>query len=267
MVEAGAAEARLQPVAETGVVAEHHSFQDRAPLSREAGCGTAPEPRAQAVAHRAEAAAPADDMPFVDAQHDVDSLTPQPTALVEAVLRGTRQSYDAEQAHDGALGRRSSQRQLELHPFVDATSLEAPGAGEESLREHAAARLAGDDDEEPPGAADIGAQHASVECVEPRAPPAPAGQECESGKWRASPGRRTNRREGGDRDGEQRSRKPEPEGVGQGKPRHRGAHEQVCGQQPAHGTTSPCRSAIRAGPMPGIASSPSTDVNGPCCCR
>ena len=50
-------------------------------------------------------------------------------------------------------------------------------------------------------------------------------------------------------------------------PDDRGADHYVRGQEPLHGTTSPFRSAIRAGPIPGIASSASTDVNGPCCCR
>ena len=36
------------------------------------------------------------------------------------------------------------------------------------------------------------------------------------------------------------------------------------GARPDHGTTSPRRLSIRAGPIPGIASSSSTDVNGPC---
>ena len=37
--------------------------------------------------------------------------------------------------------------------------------------------------------------------------------------------------------------------------------------RPDHGRTSPRRSSIRAGPIPGIASSWSTDVNGPCSAR
>ena len=45
------------------------------------------------------------------------------------------------------------------------------------------------------------------------------------------------------------------------------ADDDVRGQDPAHGTASPFRSAIRAGPMPGIASSASTEVNGPCSWR
>src|SRR5207248_6911874 len=121
---------RLQAVVEAGVVAEHDSLEDRAPFSRETGCRAAPQPRAQAVAHGSEPASSADDVPLIDAQDDMDSLTPQPAALVEAVLRAARQVDDAEQADDGALRWCASERQLELNRFLDTKSLEAPSAGE-----------------------------------------------------------------------------------------------------------------------------------------
>ena len=47
--------------------------------------------------------------------------------------------------------------------------------------------------------------------------------------------------------------------IGQTEPGHRSRGDDVGRKHSSHGTTSPCSSEIRAGPMPGIASSPSTE--------
>ena len=136
---------------------------------------------------------------------------------------------DAEQAGDGALRWCASERQLELNRFLDTKSLEAPSAGEQTLREHAAPRLAGDEDEEAAGAADVGAQDASVECVEARAPPAPAEHERECGKRRPRPGRRSGRGDRGQRDHQQCDHEPDPHRICQGEPQHGRADHDVRG--------------------------------------
>ncbi len=115
---------------------------------------------------------------------------------------------------------------------------------------------------------DVRAERTAVERIEPRAAPPPAcgrHEERPEGE-RRRPGRR--------REHEQpRERKPparshlEPHEIGEAEPGHRGGSDDVCREHVLHGTTSPCNSEIRAGPMPGIASSPSTEVNPPCCCR
>src|SRR5439155_6738553 len=85
----------------------------------------------------------------------------------------------AEEAHDRALRRSAAERQLELDRFVDSATLEASRTSGEALREGAAAWLAGDDDEEAPGAADVSSQHASVERVEAHTAPSPPDHEGE----------------------------------------------------------------------------------------
>ena len=189
MVEPGAAEARLQVVVETGVVTEHHPFEDRAPFSRETGCRGAAEPGPQSVGDTAEPAAAADDVPLVDVQDHVHALPPQPRPLVEAVVRPARQLDDREQAQDRALRRRAAGRELELHALVQRTPVEANDAGRDTLAEPPDSRLARDDDAQPPRRADGRQQRAAVERGQAQSSPRPAEQPDRGEDDRESPSR------------------------------------------------------------------------------
>ena len=268
VIEPRASEARLQAVAQPRVVAEHDSFEDRTAFSRETGCTRAPQPRAQAIGDAADSAPSADYVPLVDVQDDVDSLMPEPPTLVEAVLRAARRAHHGERADDGALRGRTAEGQVELDPLGDCVALEGPHARRETLRVPPDARFARDDGDEPAGTADLRGEHAAVECVEARAAPPPREDEHEHRRRRQR--RRpveTKRHESSRRGADQCTRRPDSSCVRERESGHCGADHDVRGQDTSHGTASPFRSAIRAGPIPGIASRASTEVNGPCCCR
>ena len=110
-------------------------------------------------------------------------------------------------------------------------------------------------------------EHAAVERVEPRAPPPPREHEHEhAGRRRAaSRGRDAERATAAAAAPSNAGHGPMRAAFESARPATRGADHDVSGQSRAHGTASPFRSAMRAGPIPGIASSASTDVNGPCC--
>ena len=268
VVEPTAAERLLEPGRQAVVVAEHDPFQDRAPFSRQPGCGGAAQPRAQPVADpREPAAAPTGVAPVVDAKDDMDALPAQPGALVEAVRRPARQPHERQHVDEGALRRRAPKRQLELDALVDVSPGKAEHAARLSLIKLSDARLAGHLDERPARAADLRPQWAAIKCVEPHTSPPPPDQreqrrrtgEARRG-WEQQRARDTAKEHGRGRAAKaQRQRRRETE---------RGSrHQDVCGQHSAHGTTSPRRSAMRDGPMPEIASSSSTERNEPCCWR
>src|SRR5579871_1297704 len=117
VVEPRAPERPFEAVRQAGVVAEQHAFDDRATLPREAGRRGTAKPAPETVRDPSEPAAPPHELPFVDAQHDVNALTSEPGALVEAVLRTARRLYHGEDADACSLGRRAAKAQLELHAF------------------------------------------------------------------------------------------------------------------------------------------------------
>src|SRR5262249_52051429 len=125
----------------------------------------------------------------------------------------------------------------------------------------------GNDDRRAPGATDERAQRAAVERVETGASPPPAecrGEHRDSGEpaLRAREGEcgdEPERGENGQTAHPLEIRRSEPEA-------ERGDADVRRSDTIGHGTTRPRRFSIRAGPMPGIASSSSTEVNGPCAC-
>ena len=120
VVEAGGAEALLERVRETAVLAEHDSLDHAAAFSREPGRAVAREPGVQPVGDAAEPAAPADPAPGVGAQHDVHAVAAQPGSLVEAVRRPARRTQHAEHRQARALRRRPAVGQLEQHRLAQA---------------------------------------------------------------------------------------------------------------------------------------------------
>src|SRR3954453_5006157 len=106
------------------------------------------------VGSASEAAPPADRVPLVDLQDDVNPLPAQPRALVESVPAGARQPHDREQADDAALRRGARERQVELRSLVDRPPVEAPYAQRHALREPADAGLTRHNGDHAAGAAD-----------------------------------------------------------------------------------------------------------------
>ena len=250
VVEPGRPEALPEPVREPSVLAEHDACQDRAPFSREPGCRGAREPRVQAVG---DAAAEADDAPRGDAQHDVDAVAAEPGPLE----RGGRAHRD-ERAQLGSLRRRPRPGKLQEHGLVDRL---APPAADDRAHAHlpaASPRRLGHLHEHPPRRPGVGHEHAAVERLQALASPPPArdherARECEP---RLREREQHEHRCAGER-GADRGRGGEPD--------HERTAEQIGAAD--QGTTSPFSCASRPAPMPGTASSSSTEWNAPCACR
>ena len=269
VVEARRAEVVAEVVGQRLVVAEDDSLEDRAPFSREPGRNRRSETRAQVVGDAAEPAAPADLRPFVDFEHDMHPVATEPGALVEPALRTARPPYDGEHLEDGPLRRGAAERELELDALVERFAVEATDAALDADVVAPARRRRRDDHDGAAGTIDLRAERTAVERVETLARPPPAEGD-EQHRGTDEPRRRRARGHDGEpRDG--RAREPErvdPRDVGRGQAEAERAGERVgWGARPDHGTTWPRRLSIRVGPMPEIASSWSTDVNGPCSVR
>src|SRR5262249_43613515 len=210
--------------------------------------------------------------PPVAAQDDVNAVAPQPGPLVEPVLRPVRLHEDTEHLDDGTLGRRATARKLEHDRLDDCEPAEAHDAPRNANLETSAARRAGNDDPGAGGSTELGGEWTPGGGGEPGAPPPPARETERNGdEGRSLDGVGT--RCGGEACDDRNYGK-----AGTGHPsdvcgRDSGAErtQQNVGKRgrepPGQGTTSSRSWSSRAGPMPGMASSSSTDRKAPCCER
>jgi len=197
----------------------------------------------------------------------VHSPAPKPEPLVEPLLGALRQLDDDESVEDGALRRRAARVQLELGRFADTAAPELPDLSLAPYGEASGDRLGGDDDDRSTRQSYLGQQHAVVERLEPMAPPPPpetgeARHQQPEPVGRQKRGGNAERRDGGRTPG----KRVQPTEVGKRDPGREREGEKVrrCRPDDHDGITSPRRLSIRDGPIPGIASRSSTDVNGPC---
>ena len=269
MVEARGSEVALQIVRQSGVVAQHDAFDDSAPLARQAARRRPAEPAAKVVGEAGQAAAPADDAPPVAAQDDVDPLATEPARLVEPMRRPAGPNELPEHLEAGALRRRPATRKLEQHGLVDPQAAEARDAGREAKLEPASAWRAGHGHQARLCPADSSREHASVEDGEPYASPPRAGEDGRAGDEEAGtvgpdeggagggePCSARDSRPGGAED----ERRYETEDDGRGDTLRDDRRRRGDG----HGATRSRSSSRRAGPIPGTASSSSTEVKAPC---
>src|SRR5205085_2024899 len=218
--------------------------------------------------------APADEPPAVAAQHDVDALAAKPPPLVEPVRRPARRHELAEDLESPALWRRALGRQLEEDGLVDCELPEAGDAGRHPKLEPSSPRRPRHGDEAPLGPPDSRREDAAVERLEADASPPCAGDDdrrsdkrggtlrrnercdCEEGREprKARPGRPDEERGGeADRRGRGDALRRKPRG-------RRARHD----SHAPHGATKSRSSSRRAGPIPGTASSSSTELKAPC---
>src|SRR5581483_8405725 len=189
---------------------------------------------------------------------------------VEAVRGPARLLDERERLEDRALGRGAPERELELDRLACVHAAEAADAPARALVVAAAANRRGDDHDGAARPADLGAERAAVERVEAGAPPPPPdGGEAGGGEDEPHGRGGARGRAGRERKPEAEAGRADPPEVGRGKPgaERRGEEVRRDGPAEAHGTTSPRRFSIRAGPIPGIASSSSTERKGPCAWR
>src|SRR6266513_2884598 len=236
MVEAGSPEVLPQPLIEALLVAKDDSQQDSASLAVE-----------------------------FTRHHDVDAVASEPGPLVEAVTRPAGKLRFGAHLEDAALRGCSAKRQLELSRLVERNEAEPPDAHRHLQVESSPPRCRRDDDECSLGAPNFGAQGAVIETLEPCASPPPARHDAQAGdRPDGTPGargeadrRRASKRNERREADEIRERDPEAE---RGEQRVRRRAER--GRD--HGATRSLSWSSRAGPIPGTASSPSTEVNAPC---
>ena len=206
--------------------------------------------------------------PPVAGQDDVDAVAPEPGLLVETVTGAAGKLRLCAYLEDAALRGRSAERQLQLSRFVEREQAEPSDAHRHLQVEPTPTRRCRHDNECCLGASDLQAQGTVIETVEADTPPTPARQRQQAGdRPDGPPGARGQ----ADRDcacerdehrqaDEIRQRDPEAE---RGEQRVRRREE----WSRDHGATRSLSWSSRAGPIPGTASSSSTEVNAPCFCR
>jgi hypothetical protein len=87
----------------------------------------------------------AHELPTVCAEHDVDTLVPEPRALVEAVCLRSRQANGCDGLDHAALRRSASEREFQEDGLAKAEGAETPHLGRDPKLEAAPARRRRDD--------------------------------------------------------------------------------------------------------------------------
>ena len=272
MREPGRPEVRAYALGQPLVLAEDHSEDERTPDAvRPAAHGTlhaiahlVPEPR--------DTATTTDLAPGRSAEHDVDPLTREPRALVEAAVASLARLRDTDdRLEDGSSRRRPADGKDEQHALAERTPAKESNLRGNAHRPRGDARGTGDDDPHRPGLADLGRKRASGHRFETqRAPPEPRHGERDAERRHArAPVEKRDPDDRGDTERDERNdsgRNP----VRGGEPRAGRTDEQ---RRPVeldgspHGVTSSRSCSTRVGPIPGTASRSSTDRNGPCSVR
>ena len=227
---------------------------------------------AQTIGQAGNAAASADLAPDAAHEHDVHAAAPQVAGLVEAVL-GRAGPLDLDDGLDhGALRRRPAARKLEQHGLAERRPIEPPDLRGNADLEPRAPGRAGHDAAHAGGLADLRGEHAAVERVETHASPPQPGEQQERARGTRSAPARARRRGGRDREhGHERDqRSPTRTRFASGEAARRASRRAGAGEQRserAHGAATSRSCSRRAGPIPGTASSSSTEVNAPCSSR
>ena len=269
MVEARGAKAISYALGECLLVSEHDAFDDSSPRPVKAARDRVRERGAKPVSEAGKTATSAHDPPAIGAKNDVDALVSQPGPLVESTFRRARQTNRRDRLEQAALRRRATERKLEQDGLTEAKTAEAPHLRRNSDLETARAGGPGGHEERALGRVDSREQHAPVERIEAGAPPPPAREEQACGQER-----RPNRLLGSGRGDEEQGRpdgRAEERETGHVGARHSQAERRdedvrrVSGA--AHGTTRSRSWSSRLGPIPGTASSSSTELNAPCFVR
>ena len=198
----------------------------------------------------------------------MDAVAFEPGSLVEAVTGAAGKLRLRAHLEDAALRRSSTMWQLELSRLVERDQPEPANAHRHLQVESAAARCRRHDDESRLCAADLGTQGAAIETLEPGASPPPA---CQCKQTRDRPNSTPGARSKPDCCGtDERSERGQADEIRERDPKAHGRQQRVrwgTDWSRDHGATRSFSWSSLAGPIPGTASSSSTDVNAPCCWR
>ena len=267
VVETRSSESLPQVVRERLLVAEDDPFDDPAPLSPQPGRDRAREPSTQAVGDAAEPTAPTDLSPAISSQNHVHAVSPKPGRLVEAVLRRLRQTHRDDGLDQGTLRRRAPERQLELDGLAQAQTAEASDLGRHPQLEPGMTGRPGDRQHASLRGVDVSEQHAAIERIQSGAAPPPTEQRERSEQDQEARFRRERQdRERCESDEREHGRAANQVRAAEAEAERRRVHVRRAAQN-AHGTTRSRSCSSRFGPIPGTASSSSTDWKAPCFCR
>ena len=207
----------------------------------------------------------ADDAPARSHDDDVHPVAAEPGALVEAVLGPTRGPDLADHVEKRALRRRAARRNLEEHGLAERDVAESTSLSRHSQVVSGTPRRSRDGNEHRSGRPDPREKDALVESVEPRAAPPPPGEQEGDGDHQKTHARTGGR--GSERQDDSSARDQQrglAHAVRRGQPEAKATGEQVSSRaKKDHGAATSRSCSIRAGPIPGIASSSSSEVNAP----
>jgi hypothetical protein len=272
VVQAGCSETLAQLIVQTLVFAENDPGHDRPPFAVETTRQGARDRSPHAVGDAPEPTAPADDDEALRAEDDLYASLLQIGGLVEAaaVLYRAWPAHGGDELDHGALRGSAADRKLEPRRLLHDQPVEANDLNGNTKRERARPRWARHLHACECSTADVRDEDRAVQVGEPEASPPAAGDEQGRGEERCPLLARAERNSGEEESDEHRQETGEAKHQRGGQARAEGAGEQVWRRDPNRGvqsSTSGFRSARRAGPIPGTASSSSTDWNAPCSAR
>lgn len=236
----------------------------------------------ESVGRPAEPAALPDHSVAATPEHDLDALAPEVAGLVEvARLFGlARTRHGDDDLEDRPLGRGALGRQVETCALAELDGAEAQNAYRHARRELAPAGGPGDLDSRGRRAAHLGLEQARVECLQAGASPPEAGERERRAEERYAPASRGEAEQGEGGGGKDEDAAALPDDKGQRQSDAQRRDQQVRRREPLHAADRPphhWRAAHRstsgrscsslAGPMPGTASSSSTERKAPLASR
>ena len=197
---------------------------------------------------------------------DVHAVPPKPCALVEAVLRAARQPDLADQIEDRSLGRRAAGRKTEQHGLANVLVAEAPHLSWHANVERRATRRAGHRDERslrtsrPVARGRCDRVHRAARC-----PTTTGERQRDPERGKSPPPRRaTDTAKTAASQNRPRARIRAPGSLRRARCTDTRRADAAAPQQTAHGAATSRSCSMRAGPIPGIASSSSSELKAPC---
>jgi hypothetical protein len=226
------------------------------------------ERRAKHVTHAGKPTPPADLPPAIGVQDDVHALVTEPGSLVEPALRRARQPDSRGCLEHASLRWCSTERELEEHRFTKAEAAEVAYLRRNAELEAAAAWRSRGNEQAAFGRVDMREEDAAIQRVEASASPPPAEQKKASDEKRRPECLVRGGRGEDERDADGRAEQRDASDVRARKSHAERRDEEVRRVSPdGHGTTRSRSWSRRLGPIPGTASSSSTELKAPCFAR
>ena len=257
---------------ETFVFAEDDAGDERASFSFDPQRHRVRERPPQRIRDAGKSTAPSDDPKSGCTEDDVSPLPLEVFGLVERAPLVPRPWRDNlhDDVDDRSLRRGALWRKVEARTLVDVKAAEAAYTHRDSNRELAPPRRSRDLRSHECRLPDVVRENACVQDLEPHAPPPPAGRTERDGERECAPLPDAGRDERDGARGGRENRCRDPKGKPAAQADTEGGGGEVRSWNPVaapHRSTRGFNCSSRDGPMPGTASSSSTDENAPFAAR